>query len=164
MDSTTHPAGPTHEPGSSARAIPVPDRQPPSGLWLVRWGLAIHAALCALITLTLAVDLAADTTAPTIGAWLQLVLVLTGSALLAVVGQRVGRGRPAAWLAAVGLQLLVAAGYAAFTRSLLVGPAPGLAPAWLTLPVGAAVVLATVAGIGVCIGASVRGYCLQPSR
>jgi O-antigen/teichoic acid export membrane protein len=164
VDSTTHPAVPTQDPGSSAQAIPVLDRQPPSGLWLVRWGLAIHAALCTLIALTLAVDLAADTTAPTIGAWLQLALALAVSSVLAVVGQRVGRGRPTAWLAAVGLQVLVAAGYAVFTRSLLVGPEPGLAPAWLTLPVGGAVVLATLAGIGVCVGASVRSYCLQHSR
>lgn len=163
MDSTTREAGtPSPSPISTPRP-PAPSA--PATLWLVRWGLVLHAGMWLLVTVAHAVSLAAGTSsASAAGSWLRLLSAVGTAALLGVTAYRIGRSRPLAWMAAVLLQVVAAAGYGELTLALVSGGEQALAPDPVTLLVGVPLVLVTLAGVALTAGHPLRTYCCGPNR
>lgn len=163
MDSTTREAG---TPSPSPLATPRPSvPSAPATLWLVRWALVLHAGLWTLVTLAHAVSLAAGTAAASsAGSWLRPVTAIGIAVLFGVTAYRIGAGRPVAWIAAVLLQVVAAAGYAELTLALVSGGEQALAPDAVTLLVGVPLVLVTLAGVVLTSGRSMRAYCSTPIR
>jgi hypothetical protein len=159
VDPTTREANPP-----SPTSVPPPDRTPPAALWLVRWALVLHCGLWVLVTLAHAVALAAGTAAPSAWTWTRLVASFGMAAGTALVSYRIGRGRPAAWLAAIVLQVLAAAGYGELTLSLVAGSGQLLAPDLVTWLVGLPLVLVSIAGAVLTAGPDLRGYCIRSVR
>ena len=163
MDSTTREAGtPSPSPLSPPRPS-VPSA--PSTLWLVRWALVLHTGLWVLVTLAHAVALAAGTaSASSAGSWLRPVTAIGMALGLGVTGYRIGGGRPVAWMAAVLLQVVAAAGYGELTLALVSDGGQSLAPDLVTLLVGVPLVLVTLAGVALTAGRSMRAYCSTAQR